>query len=134
LEIALLHAEKRERWAQLLDVSQISDPQIKRAFTLFFRHGTGEEELRRILCQEADEEVRNLCTRIWAEESSRWDDVESAFADCVRRMKERKEKGSTRELSRKIKEAEESGDSVTVLKLMKEHPSLRRKHLNNGVQ
>ena len=135
LEIALLHAEKKERWAQLLDVSQISDPQIKRAFTLFFRHGTGEEkELRHILCQETDEEVRNLCTRIWAKESPRWDDVESAFADCVRRMKERKEKVSTRELMRKIKEAEESGDSVTVLKLIKEHPSLRRKHLNNEPQ
>jgi hypothetical protein len=60
--------------------------------------------------------------------------VEAAFADCVRRMKERKEKVSTRELLRKIKEAEESGDSVTVLKLIKEHPSLRRKHLSNGVQ
>ena len=132
LEIALLHSEKRERWAQLLDLSEISDPQIKRVFTLFFRYGAGEEkELRHILCQEADEEVRNLCARIWAKESPRLDDVEAAFANCVRRMKERKEKVSTRELSRKIKEAEESGDPVTVLKLIKEHPSVRRKHLTD---
>jgi len=59
------------------------------------------------------------------------DDVEAAFANCVRRMKERKEKVGTRELSRKIKEAEESGDPVTVLKLIKEHPSVRRKHLTD---
>jgi DNA primase len=132
LEIALLHSEKRERWAQLLDLSEISDPQIKRVFTLFFRYGAGEEkELRHILCQEADEEVRNLCARIWAKESPRLDDVEAAFANCVRRMKERKEKVGTRELSRKIKEAEESGDPVTVLKLIKEHPSVRRKHLTD---
>ena len=134
LEIALLHSEKKERWAELLDLSEISDPQIRRAFTLFFRYGAGEEkQLRHVLCQEADEEVRNLCTRIWAKESPCLDDVESAFADCVRRMKERNEKVSTRELRRKIKEAEESGDSVTVLKLIKEHPSLRRKHQSKGV-
>jgi DNA primase len=135
LEIALLHSEKKERWAELLALSEISDPQIRRAFTLFFRYGAGEEkQLRHVLCQEADEEVRNLCTRIWAKESPCLDDVESAFADCVRRMKERNEKVSKRELLRKIKEAEESGDSVTVLKLIKEHPSLRRKHQNKGVQ
>jgi DNA primase len=132
LEIALLYPEKRDRWTQLLDLSEISDPQIKRAFALFFRYRKEEEkEFRHILCQEADEEVRNLCTRIWAKEPPRLDDVEVAFSDCVERMRERKEKVSKRELLRKIKEAEENGDSMSVLKLIKEHPSLRRKHLNN---
>lgn len=127
LEIALLHPERRDRWAELLDPSQISDPQLQRVFALFFQYGPErEEELRQFLCQEADEEVRNLCTGIWAKGGQEFGEVEAAFADCVRRMKERREKQSKKELRQKIKEAEQAGDSMTVLELIKEHPSLKR--------
>jgi hypothetical protein len=129
LEIALLHPEKRDRWAELLDPSDLSDPHLQRVFALFFQYGAEqEEELRQAICQDADEGVRNLCTGIWAKGGERLGNVEAAFADCVKRMKERREKVSKRELRRKIQEAERAGNSVAVLELISEHPSLRDKH------
>jgi len=134
LELALLYPEKRDRWAQLLDLSEISDSQIREVLGLVFQYGVDDEsEFRQVLCQGTDEEVRSLCTRIWAQGRTRLEDAEAAFGDCIRRMKERKEKMGNRELRRKIREAEETRDFMTVDKLIKEHPSVKRKHLNNGV-
>ncbi|MDH7500648.1 MAG: hypothetical protein QHH30_09735, partial [candidate division NC10 bacterium] len=85
----------------------------------------GEGEFRQAICQNANEEVRNLCTGIWARGSQRLENAEATFVDCVKKMEARKEKASKKELRRRIQEAEQAGDSMAVLELMKEHPSLR---------
>lgn len=128
LEIALLHPEKGKRWAELLDPSLLSDPQLQRVFVLFFQYEMGgEREFRQAICQNANEEVRNLCTGIWARGAQRLENAEAAFRDCVKRMKERRERASKRDLRRRIQEAEQAGDSMAVLELMREHPSLKSK-------
>jgi DNA primase len=129
LEIALSYPERRDRWAELLDQSEISDPELRGVFTLYFQHRSGgEEAFRQAICQDADEEVRRLCTGIWAKGGRELGNEEAAFADCVRKMREKRERTSKQELRRKIHEAEQAGDSMAVSKLIREHPSLRDKH------
>lgn len=131
LEIALLNPGKRDRWAELLDPSDITDIAVRRAFSLFCGYGPEREgELRQLLCQESDEDVRNLCIGIWAKERSEFDNPESAFADCVRRIRDRRERLGKQELREKMQEAERRGDSRAVDELIKEHPSLRNRYLH----
>lgn len=133
LEIALIYPEKRERWAQLLDPAEVSDPDLRRAFVLYFQSGSqGEEVLRQAICQGSDEKLRSLCTAIWAKGRRDLENEEAAFRDCVGKMREKKERSWRRELRRKIQEVERARGPQEALRLLSEHPSLKSKHRVEG--
>ena len=105
LEIALLYPEKRDRWAELLgSLRYLRYPHLRRAFSLFFRVWTRTRGgTSAVLVPGGDEDVRNLCTGIWAKERSELDNAEAAFTDCVRRIRDRRERLAKQELRRKYK-------------------------------
>lgn len=124
IQLVLLFPEILPGLRGALALEELSDPVLRRIWSRL--QDRSPRTGRDLLAEEVDEEVRRRLACLLFAEEGEFPEPERMAWDCLGRIKDRSEKRLKADLSKKMKEAEKTGDLKAAAGFLAEHPSVKK--------